>query len=137
MSETTVNKNHQKIWWLLTLAAIFFVLLFATAGFMITFDNMFQNRIYPNIFIGNLNLSGQTAEQARRLINQEIDKINQGGIIFSYKNSPITINPVIASADADLAYQIISFNSDRTITMALSYGKNHNPFINLKNKLKN
>ena len=43
------------------------------------------------------------------------------------------ITPVIASADGDLAYQTISFNSDQAAAAALSYGRSDNFFLNFKN----
>lgn len=126
--------NSSKPRWLLILAIIFFILLVSATAGLITFDRQFKNKIYPNVFVGNFNLGGKSAEQARELINREVDKINQGGIIFSYKNKQSIVMPVIFSADGDLAYQIISFNTDQTVAAAMSYGKDGNFFIGLKNK---
>ena len=127
--------NGLKSRWLLVIAIVFFILILSAGTGLIIFDSLFNNKIYPNIFIGNLNLGGKSAEEAKRLINQEVDKINQRGIIFSYNNFESQIAPVIASADGDLAYQIINFNTDQAVAAALNYGRGNNPFINLKNKL--
>lgn len=131
----TAQINSFQPRWLLILAIIFFILLALTGAGSLVFDKMFKDRIYPNVFVGNLNLGGQTAANAQRLINQEVDKISQRGVIFSYKNYKATVAPVISSADGDLAYQIINFNADQTVAVALSHGRNGNFFINLENKL--
>ncbi len=127
--------NKEKLRWLLILAIIFFILLFLAVSGLFIFEKIYQNKIYPNIFIGTLNLSGQSAEQAKKLINTEINKISQAGVVFSYKDSQTTITPVIASADGDLAIQIIYFNADLAAETALNYGRRDNFFINLEKKL--
>src|SRR3989338_4391826 len=131
----TGKTTDRKPRWLLMLAIIFFVLLGVAGAGLIIFDNAFKHRIYANIYIGNLNLGGKSAEEASRLLNQKIDKINQRGIIFSYKNQRAAITPVISSADGDLAYQIISFNADQAVAAALNYGRSGNVFADIKNKL--
>jgi len=127
--------DKDKSRWLLTLAIIFFILLIITALGLFIFDKIYQNKIYPNIFIGNLNLGGKTIDQAKELINTEINKISQTGVVFSYKDKQTTIMPVIASVDADLAIQIINFNTDLTTETALNYGRHNNFFIDLEKKL--
>lgn len=127
--------NKDKLQWLLTLAIIFFILLILIVSGSFIFDKIYQDEIYPNIFIGNLNLGGQTAEQAKELINKKINQISQAGVVFSYKNKRATIMPVIASADADLAIQIINFKTDLAAEAALNYGRQDNWFINLEKKL--
>ncbi|MBU0722552.1 VanW family protein [Patescibacteria group bacterium] len=116
-------------------AIIFFILLILALSGLFIFDKVYQNKIYPNIFIGALNLSGQTAEQAKKFINIEINKIDQAGVVFSYKETRATIAPVIASTDGDLAIQIINFNTDMAIEAAFNYGRQDNFFINLEKKL--
>lgn len=131
----SAKMNGLKPRWLLAIAIIFFILLLSATAGLIVFDSLFKDRIYPNIFIGDLNLGGQSAAEAKRLLNQEVDKINQPGVIFSYKDITAQITPVIASADGDLAYQIINFNIDQAVAAAFNYGRGDNFLVNLKNKL--
>jgi hypothetical protein len=121
--------------WLLAIAIIFFILLLSAGAGLIVFESMFKDRIYPNIFVGGLNLGGKSTAEAGRLLLTEVDKINQRGVIFSYKNYETAITPVIASTDGDLAYQIINFNIEETAAAALNYGRSDNFFLNLKSKL--
>lgn len=134
-ADTNGKINRNKPPWLPALAIIFFTLpALAVAGFLV-FDKIYQDKIYPNIFIGDLNLGGQTAGEARKLINMEINRISQTGVIFSYKGKEAVITPIIASADADLAIQVINFNADKAALAALNYGRRGNWFINSGKKL--
>lgn len=119
---------------MLAIAIIFFILLLLAGAGSVVLDGMFKNKIYPNIFVGDFNLGGKSAAEAKRLIDQAVDKINQRGVIFSYQGFEAQITPVIASVDGDLAYPIISFNAGQTAAEALSYGRGGNFFLNLKNK---
>lgn len=127
--------NFWKRPWLLTLAIIFFILPTTLTIGSIAFNKTFASRIYPNVYIGNLNLGGKTAAQANRLLNLETDKISQHGVVFSYKNQRTTVKPVVASADADLAYTIINFKNELALEAAFNYGRNRNFLTNLGNKL--
>ena len=128
------KKNLSKSRWLLMSAIIFFILLAVGYGALIIFDSAFKKKIYPNIFVGRLNLGGKTAEQAKMILNQEVDKINQRGIVFSYKNYRTIISPVTSSSDGDLAYQIIEFGPDQTVDRAYNYGRTGNFIKKLENK---
>ncbi|MDD4900644.1 MAG: VanW family protein [Patescibacteria group bacterium] len=110
-------------------------MFFSAAAGLIVYDGMFKNKIYPNIMVGDLDLSGQSAEAAKRLINRRIDEINQHGIVFSYKNRRIAVMPVIASADGSIAHQLISFNADQAVDSAFYYGRNDDFFKKLTEQL--
>lgn len=127
--------NSSKKRWLLLPAIVFFILLAAAAAGSMAFDKIFQDKIYPNIYIGDLNLGGRTAEEARRLLNREVDKINQQGLVFSYQQAETIVMPLTSSSDGDLVQQIIRFDAERTAAAALSYGRNDNFLINLNDKL--
>jgi len=127
--------SQKRLRWLLLPAIIFFILLAIAATGLFAFEKIYQDKIYPNIFVGDLNLGGLTAEQAENLLNKQVDKINQNGITFSYKGNQTTIMPVLSSADADLAIKIINFNVDKTVAIAFNYGRNRGFFINLESKL--
>lgn len=126
--------SQNKLRWLLLPAIIFFILLALASAGLLAFNEIYQDKIYPNIFAGDLSLGGLTTEQAKELLNQQVDKINQNGITFSHKNNQAVIMPVLSSSDADLAIQIINFNVDKAAAEAISYGREKNFFLNLKNK---
>ncbi|MFH1233717.1 MAG: VanW family protein [Patescibacteria group bacterium] len=130
-----VSAKNQIYHRLLKTAIIFFVLIDLIAGGFWLFEKKYQHKIYPNIFLGDYNLSGKTVEEARQLINQQIDKISQDGINFTYQNNETNIKPIISSIESDLAYRIINFDVDQTLNQAINFGRDNNFFINLKNKI--
>jgi vancomycin resistance protein YoaR len=131
----STNTNRAKSRWLLTLAIIFFILFILAGAGILIFDRAFRGKIYPHIFIGNFNIGGQTAEAAKQIINKEIDRLSQRGVIFSYRSDQTALTPVITSAGADAARQIINFDVDETVNEAINYGRSDNFFLNLESKL--
>jgi len=117
------TSHYQK--WLLKMAIIFFVLIVFIASGLWLFEKKYQHKIYPNLFLGDYNLSGKTIEEARQLINQQINKINQTGINIRYQNNKAALKPT----------DIIDFDINLTINQAINFGRDNNFFTNLKNKL--
>lgn len=130
------EKNSLSERWLLKIAIIFFVISLLTLFAFWFFDKTYQNKIYPGLYLGKINLSGLSAEEARTVLNQKINSLGQNGVAFFYKEHRAVLLPTIASADAELAYTIINFNSAKTIEEALSYGRSDSLFLDLQNKLK-
>ncbi len=135
LAPITAKFSPDKLRWLLLPAIIFFILLASAAIGLFVFDKIYQNKIYPNIYVGDFKLGGLTALEAKDLLNRQTDKIAQTGVTFSYKNSQTTVMPVLSYGDADLAIQVISFNAEKTAGEAFNYGRGGNVFINLRNKL--
>lgn len=107
--------------WLLELAIVFFVLIiFIVCGFWL-FEKNHQYKIYQGVWLGDYDLSNKTVDEAKQLINQQIDKISQTGINFSYQDNEANIQSVI------------HFDVDQTLKQAISFGRNNNLFTNFKN----
>ncbi|MCK4553725.1 peptidoglycan binding domain-containing protein, partial [Candidatus Parcubacteria bacterium] len=121
--------------WLLNTAIIFFIACLITASLYFIFEKKYQNKIYPGILIGEINLGGKTVSEANSLINEKLNSISQSGIAFHYQKKQAAITPTIASTDGSFAYQIISFNAEKSANQAYSFGKNNSFFQNLKNKI--
>lgn len=121
--------------WLLLLAIIFFITLTLAGAGLLVFDKMFREKIYPNVFVGDLDLGGKNSLEARRLVNKAIDKISQQGVAFSYQDAKTVIAPVVASTNGDFAYQIINFDGEQTAAEAMSYGRSGDWLKNSVNKL--
>lgn len=120
---------------LLKVAIIFFIAAFVFASAYLIFEKIYQNKIYPGVWIGEINLKGKTAEQTKNIINKQINNISQSGVVFYYQKKQITVTPAIASADGSFAYQIISFDAKKSIEQAYNFGRDNTFFSNLKNKI--
>ncbi|MEA3464038.1 MAG: peptidoglycan binding domain-containing protein, partial [Patescibacteria group bacterium] len=121
--------------WLLNVAIVFFIVAFVFISTYLTFEKIYQNKIYPGVWIGEINLKGKTAEQAKDIINKQVNDISQSGIVFHYQKKQTAITPTIASADGSFAYQIISFDAEKSVNQAYSFGRDNAFFSNLKNKI--
>ncbi|MBU4257314.1 VanW family protein, partial [Patescibacteria group bacterium] len=109
--------------WLLALAAVFFVIAALTGLSYLLFEKNYQNKIYPGVYLNGIDLSGKSREQAQYLINQKVDEISQKGIVFYTNSHRVTIFPVIASAEMDLAYNIIDFDVEAAVEQAYLIGR--------------
>ncbi len=131
------RKKDIALKWVLQMVAIFFIIISLTLLAILFFEKKYQNKIYPGIYIGNIDLSGKTKNQAITILNREINKINQNGIIFKYKNTKKILMPVISSMGGDLAYNIIDFDAETTVNKAFSQGREFDFFKNFKIKYNN
>ncbi|MBU1062932.1 MAG: VanW family protein [Patescibacteria group bacterium] len=132
LTELTENQtNYQKIW-LLKLAIIFFVLaIFIVCGFLL-FEKKYQYKIYPGIWLNNYDLSNKTVNEARQLIDQQINELNQKGITFTYQNNE---NIALSTIKSEDMLQYINFDINQAINQAIDFGRDNNFFINFKNKI--
>ncbi len=122
--------------WLLEIAIIFFIVLILLTGAYFIFEKKYDGKIYPGVSIGNISLSGKTFNQAKEIINQGLDKINQDGFKIYYQNQTETIYPIVASLTGDIAYKLIETDVEKTSINAITFGRNNNFFLNTLNKLK-
>ena len=123
--------NYQKIW-LLKLAIIFFILtIFVVCGFLL-FEKKYQYKIYPGVWLNNYDLSNKTINEARQLIDQQINEINQKGINFTYQNNEGSALSTIKNKDI---LQYINFDINQAVNQAIDFGRDNNFFINFKNKI--
>lgn len=127
------KKNYLLKWSILILTIFFVILLIPISGYFI-FEKKFQNKIYPGIFIADIDMSGKSKEDAQKILNQKIDKLKQDGITFEHEEYKTTLFPVISSVEGDLAYQIIRFDIEKNIDDAFNTGRNKNFKQNLKEK---
>ncbi|MFH1523106.1 MAG: VanW family protein [Patescibacteria group bacterium] len=131
-----LKAKNTKIKWPLYIVAIFLIIFLISLTAFFIFEKIYENQIYPRTTLGDIKLSGLMIEEAKKLLNKKIDGINQEGINLVYNDQKTTILPIISSFGSDLVYQIISFNSEKTIDHAFNIGRGNNFFINLENKIK-
>ncbi|MBU4347632.1 VanW family protein [Candidatus Parcubacteria bacterium] len=122
--------------WLLALAAVFFVIAALTGLSYLLFEKNYQNKIYPGVYLNGIDLSGKSREQAQYLINQKVDEISQKGIVFYTNSHRVTIFPVIASAEMDLAYNIIDFDVEAAVEQAYLIGRQGDFLKKLQDKIR-
>jgi vancomycin resistance protein YoaR len=129
------QKYQHHFRWLSVLGIIFFTIIFSILSAYFIFEKKYQNKIYPNVFLDKINLGGLSKDVATKLINEKINQINQNGLTFYYNTDKASLYPLVSSIESDLAYQIIYFDTEKTINTALNYGRNESFFNNLLVKI--
>lgn len=109
--------------WLLFIVAIFFILGIIFAGGFLAWENYYQDKIYPGVKVGEINLGGKTKVEAKRALEEKITRLNQEGIRFRYKDQSMKLTPTVSSFSGGFAYKIIKFDVNNTVDRAFSYGR--------------
>lgn len=122
--------------WLLWTAIIFFIIFLSLISIYLSFENKYINKIYPGVYIGGISLGEKNLEEAKKIIGDKINLLNQNGTKFYYGDDMTTIFPIVSSLEGDIAYQIISFDTDKTLATAYGFGRSGNFAADLKNKIK-
>ncbi len=95
------------------LSAAFFIINYSI------WNNNYRGRIYPNVIIGGLDLSGKTPTEARAALAEQAEKIKEAGLKFKYNDKTVSLETSVASFDADLSYPALVFEIEATINEAL------------------
>lgn len=127
-------KNRKKL--LKLLIALVIALLGAIFLFSFyRFKTQYENRLYPGVRIGNLDLSGKTPAEARDIINTKAENLIENGLTFSYGERVATIELASDSFEPDLSYRLLTFNTEETIQKIISETGNNRYFPYLLYKL--
>ena len=118
------------------LVLVVFLLLGITLKSFFNWHNNYQNKIYPGIKIGSLNLSGKSAIEAQEIISEKTSDIINSGLVFKYNNKSITIDASVSSFDTDLSYPALTFDIENTVKQALVYSQDSTYFDYLLFRLK-
>lgn len=118
MLKKLLNKKLYK--WLLIGFAIFFslILILFASSFVLAYK--YQNKIYPNIYIDNINLGGLDKEQAQNIVSGKFNQNYKTGFKFIYENE----ERIIANDD------ILKIEVEPMIEEAFKQGRNDNWFFN-------
>ncbi len=120
--------------WHKILIAIF--LFFAIPlGVVLAFEEMFKEKIYPGIKIGELNLGGKTKGEALVALEKATQTFTEDGLIFTYQSKKISLPPIVtAASDPDLSRTLFTVENKKTVAEAFNLGRNGRFLDNLKNQ---
>lgn len=103
----------KKIFWPAIGVSLFLLLIIIVNWYSLVY---FQDRFYPNTFIGSINLSGLSRQSATELINQRWNDLSQNGWTFQVNQHYSTIYPAISSAEGSPL--LFSINLELTLNQA-------------------
>lgn len=122
--------------WLLYSAIIFFIILALLSGSLLLFDLSYRNKFFPGIKLASLDLGGLTPVEAKLLLEQKINFLNENGIIFKYQDREYPLLPTVASGDADIAFDLIEINQNKSLEQAYLFGRSGSWLENTQEKIK-
>ncbi|HNY36054.1 MAG TPA: VanW family protein [Candidatus Pacearchaeota archaeon] len=111
---------------------LIFLLIFIAiiiGSFYYIFEVKYAEKIYPNIYIGGLNMEGKTILESKSLIDEKLNIVDQEGISFYYDDNKVTVYPINSSSDAAVVDVLVDFKVDETINKAMLFGRSGN-FVN-------
>jgi vancomycin resistance protein YoaR len=134
----SVKKKHFIILkkWLIGVIAVFLTIILIITTIYSFFYSIYADKFFPGIYIGNLSAGGKNIDKVRNELNHKINNVSQAGIPFSYQNQQIAVMPTISSLNSDLAYDVITFDIEKTLKSAYSLGRNDDLWHNFKNQIK-
>lgn len=128
--------RHEPPTWLLVTAIIFFITIISFSLLAWGYNHNYKGKSYPGVFVGLLNVGGLTELEVLTKVNDQIDKINEEGVIFAYDNKQAIFYPAAASSDADVVRRSIDFDQDAILEQVMNSGRNNNLFSNLGIQIK-
>ena len=109
--------------WLIVFGAIFLILLLTSLYLYYNIEKKYADRIYPGLYLGEIDLSGLNQDQAKMIVDQKVKKIENDGIIISYQDKQVAIMSYMASTTPGVLINNFGFTIDNDIKTAFAYGR--------------
>jgi len=116
-----VKMIRKKRFWTITAISLFSLIMFLL-GSLLFYQNAYAGKIYRNVLIAGIDVSGKTKKQATILIHKKFDVISQKQITFKAGEK---------SVSALLSETGLSFDIDKSILLAYEIGRSHKFFPQL------
>lgn len=115
-----IHKIAANLFWFLTGA--FLSLVFLISILLFAYQKMYDNKVYPGVFIGNKDFGGQTKEYVKGYFDSKNNNIGLTSFVFTSDYGTATVS----------AKQInFGFESELLSTQAITLGKSTNLFSNV------
>ncbi|OJI06803.1 hypothetical protein BK004_02440 [bacterium CG10_46_32] len=118
-----IQKYLWRNWWE-RLAVVLIVVCAIAAAASSGYAAVYQDRVYPGVFVGSYATGGLTGDEVRQRVAAASDTLDQSGLIFVFRDRKVTVPTVVATTDdPDLSYDLINYDIDATVLSALLYGR--------------
>ncbi|MFC1622392.1 VanW family protein [Patescibacteria group bacterium] len=112
-------------------------IIFVISALFFVLETIYQNKFYPGVSVSGVNISKLTQPQAKKIFHAKLQELNSEGQEFFYRQQRSNLYPTTFSAnDPDLVYEIITFDLEKTLEQAYSFGRDENFWLNLWEKTK-
>ncbi len=128
-------KFYNFLKWLLFIVVVFFIVIVILAIFYFGFEKKYNNRYFPGTSIADIEVGGLTVLEAEQKLNQKIDIINEEGVKFSYHNEQATLDILLTSTEADIAWPIAVFDIEDASKTAFNNARSESWLYNVKERV--
>ena len=132
LSETFKENKTLRV--LLYCAVIFFIFLFTITGAAFAYNSRYQGRVYPGVKIGDLNLGGKSEVEAKNLIIERINEINQKGIKAEKNGTVYVVMPNLI--EDETVTELFNFDPEASSQKVILFGRDNKFIFNLINQAK-
>ncbi|MFA5133506.1 MAG: VanW family protein [Patescibacteria group bacterium] len=115
------RKYRKHIWVYIAIASIAF--LFSLQILRFRFAQI--GLIYPNVYIGDINFGNKAPEEAKQILDKEIQTILENGLSVSIKEKDLKFSLFEYANDPDLSRELIKTNVADTVDSLYSVGRSH------------
>lgn len=127
--------KHEPPAWLLVTAIIFFMVVLSAGASLSLFNSAYQDKIYPGVYVGNIDLSGKNADEAYNTINDVLDSYRESGLVFAYQTRKTALPMDITNDAGEVIGTLIDFDTDKMVSRAIGYGREADIFTNAAHQL--
>lgn len=121
--------NLQKKKWLIILLAVFLLLLIIISIWQYLNVINKPQTIIRGVWVGAVDLSGQTKEQAAQLLQRVTDQKKINGQVINYQDSKYNLSFSINSQDLESSYSLVQYDLTRTIGDLMTIGRQQNRLL--------
>ncbi len=132
---TISRKFYNILKWLLFIVAVFLMALLILFIIYTSFEKKYSDKYFPGLKIASLDVGGLTRQEAERVLNEKIDIINERGVDFAYHNEQVTLDILLTSTGADIAWPIVMFDMEEACEMAFSHARSESWLYNIRERI--
>ncbi|MBU0613427.1 VanW family protein [Patescibacteria group bacterium] len=109
--------NFPTIFVVLICVVVFFVVVVAV------YSNLYQQKIFPGITIGGNKVEGLSYIEVLDQIELAIIDINDDGLVFTYEDAKLILEPSMTSIESGVSYDVFTFNASTMVDQAYIIGR--------------
>lgn len=132
---TISRQFYNTLKWLLFIVVIFFIALFILFIIYTSFEKKYSGKYFPGTSIAGLDVGGLSRQEAEKKLNQKIDDINKEGVDFAYYNEQATLDVLLTSTEADIAWPIVMFEVEDASEAAFNYARSQSWLYNARERI--
>ncbi len=122
--------------WSLILMTVFIISIILLLVANASINSAYANSFIKGVSVAGVDIGGLNYDQARKILQEKIDKVSEEGFVYKTADKTVTIYPTVTTLeDSDASYAIIYWDIDASLAQIDSFQKNQS-FGSLFNKVK-